>query len=768
VNGDGYSDVIVGAPYYDNGQTGEGRAFVYLGGPSGLSTTYAWSAESDQAYAEFGNSVATAGDVNGDGYSDVIVLASHYDNDHGGYGRAFVYLSGPSGLATTPAWSAESTQPYFSLGLPVATAGDVNGDGYSDVIVGAPEYNWYTGGRGACVYLGGPSGLAATPAWTAESDQAGDRFGWSVATAGDVNGDGYSDVIVGAPNYANGQTGEGRAFVYLGGPSGLAATPAWTAESDQAGDRFGWSVATAGDVNGDGYSDVIVGAPYYAYGQTDEERAFVYLGSAAGLATTPAWRAESDQAYAGFGNSVAAAGDVNGDGYSDVIVGAPYYDNGQTDEGRAFVYLGGPSGLSTTYGWSAESDQAGANFGSSVATAGDVNGDGYSDVIVGAPYYDNGQTDEERAFVYLGGPSGLATTPAWSAESDQAYAGFGNSVAAAGDVNADGYSDVIVGAPYYDNGQSAEGCTFVYYGNGGAGLSLKPRQMRGDRSAPVAPLGGSHDSDAFTLALLGRSPYGRSGVKLEWEVKPYGTSFNGAGTQKSAAWTDTGTLGVDLIETASGLSADTLYHWRMRLLYNSASSPFQQRSRWVTLAANGLEEADLRISSPPVTLAISFPGSGGGIVTDTIIGISCNTDCSPKVPYGIQATLHAKQDQFSLLPVWVAPCAVNAAGDCVVTMNGDKGVTAAFNRDTEHMVRIGDTNSYYSTLQEAYDKAPADSLIKAWGVEFGENLNANQNKTVTIEGGYNGAYTENSGYTLLKGILTIKYGSLILENLAIK
>ncbi len=110
--------------------------------------------------------------------------------------------------------------------------------------------------------------LATSPAWTAESDQVGARFGISVATAGDVNGDGYADVIVGAPEYDNGVTNEGRAYVYLGDASGLATSPAWTAESRQAGSYFGGCVATAGDVNGDGYADVIVGASGYDNGQS--------------------------------------------------------------------------------------------------------------------------------------------------------------------------------------------------------------------------------------------------------------------------------------------------------------------------------------------------------------------------------------------------------------------------------------------------------------------------------------------------------------------
>ncbi len=149
-------------------------------------------------------------------------------------------------------------------------------------------------------------------------------------------GNGYSDVIVGALKYDNGQTDEGRAYVYLGKAGGLNTSPTWIVEGDQTGAQFGISVASAGDVNGDGYSDVIVGAPNYDNGQTDEGRAYVYLGKAGGLDTSPAWTAEGNQAGAAFGCSVTGAGDVNGDGFGDVIVGALYYDNGQTDEGRVY------------------------------------------------------------------------------------------------------------------------------------------------------------------------------------------------------------------------------------------------------------------------------------------------------------------------------------------------------------------------------------------------------------------------------------------------
>ena len=138
-----------------------------------------------------------------------------------------------------------------------------------------------------------------------ESNQAGAQLGISVAGAGDVNGDGYADVIAGALYYDNGQSNEGAAFVYHGSASGLSATPAAILEPNQANARLGWSVAGAGDINGDGYADVIVGAIFYDNGEDDEGGVFVYYGSASGLSTTPAVILEPNQAGAQLGISVA-------------------------------------------------------------------------------------------------------------------------------------------------------------------------------------------------------------------------------------------------------------------------------------------------------------------------------------------------------------------------------------------------------------------------------------------------------------------------------
>jgi hypothetical protein len=580
VNGDGYSDVVVGA----SGNSGTtGKAYLYLGGADHLSVKASWTPTGEAASDQFGVSVATAGDVNGDGYADVVVGAP---GESAFTGKAYLFLGEAGGLAADSSWIAVGEAEDDNFGASVATAGDVNGDGYSDVVVGA--YGNDSSFGKAYLYHGGVGGLSLSATWTAVGEAVDNWFGYSVATAGDVNGDGYSDVVVGAHGHS---TVTGKAYLFLGGAGGLSSSAAWTAVGEATTGQFGASVATAGDVNGDGYSDVAVGARGF-FGVTG--KAYLYLGGASGLSESASWTAMGEVGGNAFGGSVATVGDVNGDGYSDVAVGA-WGHNSNT--GKAYVYLGGASGLSASASWTAVGEATDDRFGLA-STAGDVNGDGYSDVVVGA----FGNTSfRGKAYLALGGASGLSATAVWTASGQAPNDEFGYSVATAGDVNADGYSDVVVGALGFS---STTGKAYLYHGGGGAGVSLVPRQLRSDLSAPIH-IGGPAFEQQFRMGLTLHSPVGRVWRKLQWQIAPWGGAFAPAVNpiQSDTSWyinpvpiTKPITLHEDLQR----------YLWRARIKYHPAQSPFQPWSRWITLSANSLQEADLFSTSqeaPPPCVA---------------------------------------------------------------------------------------------------------------------------------------------------------------------
>ncbi|MBP6671743.1 MAG: FG-GAP repeat protein, partial [Bacteroidetes bacterium] len=336
-------------------------------------------------FDSFGNSVSSAGDVNGDGYDDIIVGAYGYTSTASNKGRAYIYFGGPNMDNTADViLNGEQLLNYF--GFSVSTAGDVNGDGYDDVIVGAYGNLLYAGR--AYIYFGGAA-MDNIADKAMEGEAANNYFGQSVSTAGDVNGDGFSDVIVGA--YGN-TSSAGRAYIYYGGTNMNTAADV-TMSGQAAFDQFGVSVSTAGDVNGDGYSDVIVGA----FGNSSNAgRTYIYYGGAA-MNNVADVTMSGEAANQYFGVSTATAGDVNGDGYDDVIVGA--YAYGASAVGRAYLYYGGTT-MDNIVDVTMTGETSGLWFGVSVSTAGDLNGDGYSDVVVGAFGYAN---NSGRAYVYFGG-----------------------------------------------------------------------------------------------------------------------------------------------------------------------------------------------------------------------------------------------------------------------------------------------------------------------------------------------------------------------------
>jgi hypothetical protein len=323
---------------------------------------------------------------------------------------------------------------------------------------------------------------------------------------------------------------------------------------------------------------------------------------------------DGDQTTARLGDSVASAGDVNGDGYADVISSAYFYDAGETDEGAVFVFLGSASGIAdggpATAATQLESNLPDARLGKSVASAGDVNGDGYADVIAGAYFYDTGPgIVHGAAYVFLGSATGIAdgdpTTAAARHESNQEDAQAAKSVAGAGDVNGDGYADVLVGSPFYDSGELNEGAAFVYLGNS-AGRPVLARQRRGDGSGvAVDAWGRSESATGFAAELRAHHPDGAGRVRVEAEACPAGTAFGDASctTALTPGWVAVNGAASEVLlsETFSGLTNDALYRWRARVLHAPATGPLPAQPShgpWRRYQAQSVE-ADVRVLPEP-------------------------------------------------------------------------------------------------------------------------------------------------------------------------
>jgi len=437
----------------------------------------------------------------------------------------------PLELALTPTGS----QGGELFGWAVAASADFNGDGWTDFIGGAPNAGALVSLRGrVCVVLGGP-GADALPDLILAGAADGDRFGAAVAAVGDLNGDGYADLAVGAPyNDAGGAAGDnvGRVYVYFGGaaPDSL---PDLVLTGEAAGDYFGWAVSGAGDVNGDGRDDLIVGAPFSDGGGAageDRGRAYLFLGgdppdAAPDLVLSGAGAGDT------FGWSVAGAGDTDGDGAPDLLVGALL-------RSRAYLFRGGDPAGATPPDSLPDLVLTGEafddRFGYAVAGPGDVNGDGLADLLVGALLNDAGGDNAGRAYLF----HGRATTgqlPAAGAEriftGNGANSWFGRSVAGAGDVDRDGLADLLVGAPFRDGGGADPGHAYLFLGAGPAGAVaaadadlILGGEADGDKFGHWVAAGRDTPAGAQAYLLTG-APYNSAGAlqagrMYVWRVGP--------------------------------------------------------------------------------------------------------------------------------------------------------------------------------------------------------------------------------------------------------
>ncbi|WP_170113402.1 FG-GAP-like repeat-containing protein [Ahniella affigens] len=483
--------------------------------------------------ARNGAAVAALGDLNGDGYTDFATSAPN--DDFGGI------LPGAGGLSvflgTAERWVTGrtahtrlfGTQTGEAFASAVAGVGDLNGDGYADFAVGAPMFD-LSGANDAGrvrVYFGQPNGIPAL-AGTLLGVQAGGQFGYAVAAAGDLNGDGYADLLVGAPLYDDtGRVDSGQAQIFLGGAGTSFDNTADAAMAPTAaGSRFGTSVASAGDFNGDGFADFVVGVPSASLGQTGEGAGLLYLGVTGTIDTIVDLTFESDQAGAALGVAIAAGGDVNGDGYSDVVLGAPRFDDVQSDEGAAFVYFGGMSPDSVR-DQILQFDVAGELVGSSLDLA-DTNGDGYADLGLGVPAAtDFGIAGFGKARIITGGSSGLGVDMFDVRGSyTTTNAGRLGTALAFADYNADGFPELLIGAPN-ENAPNATGQGAAYLVRSNRRLAtaidaslpgLQPGAQQGYAMAT-----GDLNGDGLSDLVVGQPLYDQSAVDTGRVEIYYGT-----------------------------------------------------------------------------------------------------------------------------------------------------------------------------------------------------------------------------------------------------
>ena len=466
-----------------------------------------------------GKSVSGAGDINGDGIDDLIIGAPYTDPVCCQSGSSYVVFGQTAPFAITVSLSTLDGSNGFRLdgvnndersGESVSGAGDINGDGIDDLIIGAPRADPVSANEGSSYVLFGQtapfassvslSTLNGSNGFRLDGVNSLDQSGDSVSGAGDINGDGIDDLIIGAHFADPVSSLEGSSYVVFGKVLPFASSitlpfansnVGFRLDGVASGDRSGTSVSGAGDINGDGIDDLIIGA-FLADPVVDQEgSSYVVFGQTAPFAITVSlstldgsngFRLDGVGNNDQSGESVSGAGDVNGDGIDDLIIGANNADPVSANEGSSYVLFGRTQGFPATIslsnlnggnGFRLDGVNSGDQSGESVSGAGDINGDGIDDLIIGAPFADPVIGNEGSSYVVFGQTAPFASSVSLSTLNGSN--GFrldgvgpsdssGDWVSGAGDINSDGADDLIIGAPFAGPVSLSEGSSFVVFG----------------------------------------------------------------------------------------------------------------------------------------------------------------------------------------------------------------------------------------------------------------------------------------------------------------
>ncbi len=373
----------------------------------------------------FGSRVNRVGDVNNDGHDDIIV-ATEFDSNNGYFSNGVVHIISGNDGQYLYTYTGESDNALMSRSI--SGVGDINNDSYDDFAIGRIYDNTYAPGNGRIDVFSGRDGHLV---YSHYGDSDGDALGYEISALDDINFDGYDDFLVSAPVADNG--GEQRGTVYI--ISGADNSRLTTIYGETDAGLFGFALASTGDIDMDGINDFLVHEKYKVY---------IFSGIDGELIDT------ISSSQLSFARSLHNAGDVNNDDYPDIIVS----DEQTNPLGSAHVYSGKDRSLLYTF----TGTQQYSSFGNLVDGAGDINGDGYADLLVSAHRFDSPTLDTGKVFLFSGADGSILYTFVGDSRSDM----FGSSLRNVGDLDADGYDDFAVGAPEDDNTDRNSGSLRVF------------------------------------------------------------------------------------------------------------------------------------------------------------------------------------------------------------------------------------------------------------------------------------------------------------------